>query len=118
MKIQMIVRFLDDAGLPFMGRGPVELLQAIDRLGSINKAAKEMNMSYVKSWKIIKRIEACLGGKILKTEIGGKAHGGSELTQLAEEFLACYTGYENEVAIFAKEKFDEIKDRLETLRKE
>ena len=88
-----------------MGRGPIELLQGIERLGSINKAAKEMNMSYVKAWKIIKRIEATLGGKILETQIGGRDHGGSELTTLAEDFIALYTAYEQEVTKFAGQKF-------------
>jgi len=117
MKLQFILRLLNDQGLPFMGRGPVLLLQGIDRLGSINQAAKEMNMSYVKAWKVIKRMEASMGGKILKTEIGGREHGGSELTPLAREFLAFYSAYEEEVAKFAREKFSEIQGRLEALKK-
>ena len=67
MKIHLKLVVLNEQGLPFMGRGPVELLRGIERLGSINQAAKEMNMSYVKAWKIIKRMEASLGGKMLKT---------------------------------------------------
>lgn len=100
-----------------MGRGPVQLLQGIERLGSINKAAKEMKMSYVKAWKIIKRMEASLGGKILKTEIGGKDYGGSKLTPLATKFLDLFTTYEAEVANFAQEQFIAIKEHLEALGK-
>jgi molybdate transport system regulatory protein len=110
MKIHLKLSVLNDQGLPFMGRGPVQLLQGIERLGSINQAAKEMNMSYVKAWKIIKRIEVGLGGKILRTKIGGKDHGGSELTPLASKFVNLYRAYETEVANFAQEKFTTITD--------
>jgi molybdate transport system regulatory protein len=110
MKIHLKLSVLNDQGLPFMGRGPVELLQGIERLGSIKQAAKEMNMSYVKAWKIIKRMEVCLGGKILITKIGGKEHGGAELTPLASKFVDLYTAYEAEVANFAQERFTTITD--------
>lgn len=105
---------LNEQGLPFMGRGPVRLLQDIRRLGSINAAAKEMNMSYVKAWKIIKRMEASLGGKVLKTEIGGKNHGGSELTPLANRFLGLFTSCEATVSDFAQEQFRQLKVGFET----
>ena len=110
MKIHLKLSVLNDQGLPFMGRGPVQLLQGIERLGSINQAAKEMNMSYVKALKIIKRIEVGLGGKILRTKIGGKEHGGAELTPLAKKFIDLFTAYEAEVANFAQERFTTIKD--------
>lgn len=106
---------LNDRGLPFMGRGPVRLLQGIERLGSINQAAKEMNMSYVKAWKIIKRMEASLGGKILITKIGGKEHGGAELTPLASKFIDLFVAYETEVTNFAQERFIVMRERLEAI---
>jgi len=83
MKIRVKVLVLNDEGEPYMGTGPILLLQGIERLGSINQAAKEMKMSYVKALKIIKKMEICLGGKILKTTIGGNDYGGSKLTDLA-----------------------------------
>ena len=117
MRLHIKLTVLNDQGEPFMGRGPVQLLQGIERLGSINQAAKEMDLSYVKAWKIIKKMEASLGGKILKTEIGGKDYGGSKLTPLATKFLDFYTAYEAEVADFAQERFTMIKEHLEALGK-
>jgi molybdate transport repressor ModE-like protein len=118
MRLHLKLSVLNDQGVPFMGRGPVQLLQGIERLGSINQATKEMNMSYLKAWKIIKRMETCLGGKILKTTIGGKDYGGSELTPLATKFLDFYTAYEAEVANFAQERFTRTLKRIEALEKE
>lgn len=110
MKIRVKLLVLNDEGQPFMGTGPIQLLQGIERLGSINQAAKEMNMSYVKALKIIKKMEACLGGKILNTTIGGKDYGGSKLTDLATRFIAAYRAYEAEVTNFAQVKSAFIKD--------
>ncbi len=112
MDIHIKVSLLNDQGLPFMGRGPVELLRGIRRLGSIRQAAEEMQMSYVKAWKIIQRMEASVGGRILKTEIGGKDHGGSELTALADSFLDSFTSYEAAVTDFARREFVSVKERI------
>jgi molybdate transport system regulatory protein len=113
MRIHIKLRVLNDQGVPFLGRGPVQLLQGIERLGSINKAAREIRMSYVKAWKIIKKMEACLGGKILDTTIGGKDYGGSKLTPLATKFLDSYAAYEAEVVNFAQERFTQTIARIE-----
>ena len=113
MNIHFKLSILNDQGLPFMGRGPVRLLQGIERLGSIKQAAREMNMSYVKAWKIIKVMEDSLGGKILKTAIGEKDHGGSELTPRAKQFIGLIMVFEAEVAHFAQERFQRIKEQLE-----
>ena len=118
MKIHLKLSVSNDQGEPFMGRGPVQLLQGISRLGSINQAAKEMNLSYVKALKIIKKIETCLGGKILITKIGGKEHGGAELTPLAVKFLNFFTAYEAEVENFAQERFIQTLGCSEPLGKE
>lgn len=117
MQIYLKLSILNDEGLPFMGKGGVQLLRGIERLGSINQAAKEMNLSYVKALKIIKKMEASLDGKILKTKIGGKDHGGSELTPLAVKFLDLFTAYEAAVTDFAEEQFTVINKRLNNLRK-
>ena len=77
---------LNDDGRPFMGSGPIRLLQGVERLGSINQATNEMRMSYMKALKIIKKIETCRGGKILKTTIGGKDYGGSKLRHWPPSF--------------------------------
>jgi molybdate transport system regulatory protein len=117
MQIYLKLIVLNDQGLPFMGKGAVQLLRGIERLGSINQAAKEMNLSYVKALRIIKKMEASLEGKILKTTIGGRDHGGSELTPLAVKFLDLFTAYEAAVADFAEEQFGVINKRLNALRK-
>lgn len=117
MKIHLKLKILNSEGVPFMGSGPVELLRGIEHLGSINQAAKAMNMSYVKAWKMIKVMENSLGGKILETKIGGINHGGSELTPLAKIFIDDFSDYEADVERFAQEQFTSMKRDFHALAK-
>jgi molybdate transport system regulatory protein len=115
MKIHLKLKVLNPEGVPFMGRGPVELLRGIEHLGSINQAAKTMNMSYVKAWKMIKVMENSLGGKILETKIGGRNHGGSELTPLAKILMDDFSAYEADVERFAEEQFTAMQRHFRAL---
>ncbi|MBI3592960.1 MAG: LysR family transcriptional regulator, partial [Nitrospirae bacterium] len=63
-------------GEPVFGRGRSFLLNAIDRYGSINRAAKEINISYRKAWSYIKAMEERLGIKLVERQSGGKNGGG------------------------------------------
>ncbi|MBZ5514286.1 MAG: LysR family transcriptional regulator, partial [Acidobacteriia bacterium] len=60
--------------------GKAALLQAVDRLGSIQQAADEFGMSYRHAWGAIRRIENRAGFKIVDTKLGGKEGGGARLT--------------------------------------
>lgn len=115
MDIYLKLCLLNNQGRPFMGKGVVQLLRGIKRLGSINQAAREMNLSYAKALKIIKTIESSLGDKILKTKIGGKEYGGAELTPLAVELLDIFVEYEEEVSAFSRKQFNKISRRLDAL---
>jgi len=42
--------WIEVGGRPVFGRGRRFLLEAIDSYGSINQAAKEINISYRKAW--------------------------------------------------------------------
>jgi len=74
-------------GEKVIGKGPIMLLKEVERLGSLNKAAKSMNMSYSKAWNIIHRAEKLLGRPLLEKEIGGTEGGGSKLTQDAKVYI-------------------------------
>lgn len=77
-------------GEPVFGRGRRFLLQAIDTYGSINSAAKEINISYRKAWSYIKAMEERLGIKLVERHAGGKNGGGAVLTKEAREFIRKY----------------------------
>ena len=62
------------------GPGMVMLLQEVERTGSLQKAAKAMNMAYSKAWKMLKGAEKEWGFVLTDRETGGKDGGGSTLT--------------------------------------
>ncbi len=83
-------------GEKVFGRGPCILLKTVGRLGSLNKAAGELNMSYSKAWSIINRAEKLLGYSLLQTETGGIDGGGSRLTPKAEGLIRTYEDFSKE----------------------
>lgn len=68
------------------GSGSAELLSGVERLGSLNRAAKEMGMAYSKAWKSIRATEEQLGFALIER----KGANGSTLTERGAAFLALY----------------------------
>ena len=68
------------------GKGIVQLLEGVERLGSINKATGEMGMAYSKAWKIINAVEQEFGILLIARD-GAR---GSALTPEAKEMISRY----------------------------
>ncbi|RJP76650.1 MAG: LysR family transcriptional regulator [Desulfobacteraceae bacterium] len=77
----------DDTGEVIFGLGRLRMLEAIERSGSIQAAAKELGMSYRAIWGRIKATEERLGEPLLLRNIGGRSGGGSELTDFARHLM-------------------------------
>jgi molybdate transport system regulatory protein len=78
------------------GAGPFRLLQLVATLGSLNKAAKKMNLSYSKAFNIIKRAEKELKCPLLEREVGGIKGGGSTLTPEATDLLDKFQQFQSQ----------------------
>jgi formylmethanofuran dehydrogenase subunit E len=97
--------WLEMQGEPVFGRGRRFLLRAIDEHGSINQAAKIVNVSYKKAWSYIKSMEDRLGIKLVDCQIGGKSGGGTRLTKEARDFLKRYEKFENGINELVDDRF-------------
>ena len=75
-------------GKRFFGPGPVELLERIHETGSINQAAKQMEMSYKKAWEIINMLNTQAASPLVVTQTGGASGGGSIISAEAKELIA------------------------------
>ncbi len=95
-------------GEPVFGRGRRFLLEAIDRYGSINQAAREINISYRKAWSYIKAMEERLGIKLVERHVGGINGGGAVLTEEARDFLQRYRMMEDGIKEFVDRRFKKI----------
>lgn len=74
----------------FLGKGRVELLKTIDRIGSIHSAAKEMKMSYKAAWERINSMNALSDKPLIVRTTGGKSGGGTKLTPYAYELIETF----------------------------
>ncbi len=90
------------------GRGRKQLLKAIDKYGSINQAAKELDISYRKAWSYINAMEERLGIKLIDRFTGGKSGGGAKLTDECREFLNKYEQLEEGINENINKKFYSI----------
>lgn len=86
----------------FFGPGRAELLNAIERHGSLRKAAHELNMSYRGAWGKIKRTEGALGFKLVEKTASNKE--GYRLTEAGRELKEKYDRWVREVQSDAIEK--------------
>ena len=84
--------WLEKNGKAF-GTGPFKLLANIEKYGSLNEAAVQMEMSYSKAWKLINMAEQRLGRRLLHRETGGRMGGGSYLTGEAKSLMTKYEGF-------------------------
>lgn len=94
-----------EEGEHIFGEGLFALLREIDRRGSINKAAQNLQMSYRQAWGRIKKAEERLGFRLLVTRIGGEAGGGAELTTEGRKLLRNYQQFREQVDKAIQEAF-------------
>jgi len=101
-------------GRPVFGSGRRYLLEAIDKHGSINQAAKEINISYRRAWSYLNTMEERLGMKLIERQTGGKDGGGAVLTEHARTLLKRYKDLESGLQKIVDERFRRIfqKNRL------
>lgn len=72
--------WLEANGRMIFSDGRLELLEAVDELGSLSRAARRLGMSYRAAWGLLKVTERALGAPLLDVRIGGPAGGGARLT--------------------------------------
>lgn len=81
----------------FFGPGVETLLRLTEKYESVNAAAKNMQLSYSKAYKMIHGAEKALGFKLLDRKIGGANGGGSTLTPECLDFLITYEEFSSEL---------------------
>ena len=74
----------------FMGEGRYKLLKAIANTGSLSKAAKTLNMSYKKAWRLVSEVNSAGESSLTLTSTGGKGGGGTTLTEYGIKAVTAY----------------------------
>lgn len=91
-------------GQRFFGPGRVELLERIEETGSINKAAKQMGMSYKKAWEMISALNLQASKPFIVTQTGGEKGGGSVITTEAKQLIVYYRQLRQRFTSFLEEE--------------
>ena len=105
MEIALKIRVLTSGGEPFLGPGPVELLGHIESCGSIHRAAREMEMSYMKALRLLNELEASVGTGLVIRKTGGQGGGGAVLTPYARTMILAFEKLQSKVNAFASREF-------------
>jgi molybdate transport system regulatory protein len=100
--------WLEKDGELVFGTGKLRILKAISETGSINQAAKKLNMSYRHAWSYIRSAEKRVGQPLLVKIKGGKTGGGAVLTDYAENLIEKFDKLEEEVKDFTNKRYRKI----------
>ncbi len=71
----------------------VDLLMAVDQLGSLAAAAARFDVAYRVAWGKIKEIETRLGYPLLQAHSGGTGGGGTQLTPAGRDLVDRYNRF-------------------------
>ena len=94
---QVRLRLLLGEDIAF-GPGKADLLEAIQRAGSISAAAKSLDMSYRRAWMLVDTMNSCFASPLVKSAKGGSGGGGAEVTPAGIAVLAAFRRMQQEVA--------------------
>jgi molybdenum ABC transporter molybdate-binding protein len=80
--------WLERAGRSVIGPEQLQLLEAIDRCGSISAAARAVGVPYRRAWELVQGMNAAAGQALVTTATGGVEGGGARLTPLGRWAMA------------------------------
>jgi molybdate transport system regulatory protein len=92
----------------FLGDVRIRLLEAIDRCGSISRAAKMVPLSYKAAWDAVDAMNNVTERPVVERLTGGRYGGGTTLTDYGHRLIAMYRAVEQE----SQEALDRLADRL------
>jgi molybdate transport system regulatory protein len=94
---EIVVRLRFAALEPLLGPGKIELMEHIEREGSISAAGRAMHMSYHRAWTIVSEINAMFREPLVHTQLGGVKGGGATITPLGRDVVRRYRSIETSV---------------------
>jgi molybdate transport system regulatory protein len=102
------IRIFDDKD-HFVGKGRIELLENIQKFGSITKAAADMKMSYRQAWQLVKEMNEITGTPLVEKILGGKGGGGTKVTPMGEKVIKVFHEVHDKIDDFTTQLAKKIK---------
>lgn len=99
--VRVRIRFGEEFQL---GPGKADLLDAIERTGSITASAKDLGMSYRRAWLLIDEVARLFKRPVVDRAQGGAQGGGARLTDFGRALLAAYRRIEARTSAAVREE--------------
>ncbi len=80
--------------LPLIGPGKIQILEAIDRHGSISAAARVLGIAYPNAWKLVDSLNHHFREPLVTRVMGGRRGGGAALTETGRAVLEIFRSVE------------------------
>ena len=96
-RITVRVRIYFDSALA-IGPGRIELLEGVQRTGSLSQAARDMGMSYRRAWLLMQSLNGSLARPASLAVRGGRRGGGATVTATGRALIRAYRRTEAKVA--------------------
>jgi molybdate transport system regulatory protein len=87
-----------------LGPGKVDLLEAIERKGSISAGAREMGMSYRRAWLLVDALNHMFKTPLVIAAPGGARGGGAQITEFGRAIAAAYRRIEKRTSAAIREE--------------
>jgi molybdate transport system regulatory protein len=79
-----------------LGPGKADLLEAVQKTGSITEAAAQLGMSYMRAWTLIRTMNRCFQEPLVMAVRGGtRGGGGAKLSEAGRQALTLYRRMES-----------------------
>jgi molybdate transport system regulatory protein len=91
-----------------LGPGKIELLESIQRTGSLRQAAQALGMSYRRAWLLLDGLNRSFSEPASTASIGGQGGGGVTLTPFGLEIIRCYRAAAQAIDSVARQELQTI----------
>jgi molybdate transport system regulatory protein len=96
--------WIEMEGEDFLGAGRIELLENIEKTGSLRKAAAMMGLSYRKAFYTIKSMNTLAGTPLVEFRRGGKDGGSAKITGEGDRCIKMYREVSQKYVTFITEE--------------
>jgi molybdate transport system regulatory protein len=73
-----------------IGPGKIDLLEAIDKTGSISAAGRALGMSYRRAWLLVDAMNTMFASPVTTAAAGGAQGGGAHVTDFGRRLIQAY----------------------------
>lgn len=100
-----------------LGPGKVDLLEAIEKAGSISQAARSMKLSYRRAWDMVETMNQSFKKPLVKSVTGGARGGGAQLTDSGKEMVVLFRSMEKQAEVAVNGDWQKIRKALKAPKK-